>query len=75
MYPVLFPYDIGGFEDKSRLTALSFQQHTQYLLNIPNCLFSYHQSFIFVALNIQQGQSPTKKVVTITDETDGDMEL
>lgn len=54
MYLLLFPYGIGGFEDKSRSTALSFQQHVQCLLNIPDRSFRYHQSFLFVALNIQQ---------------------
>ena len=54
MYPTLFPYGIGGFEDKKRLTPLSFQQQAQYLLNVPDRSFRYHQSFLFVVLNIHQ---------------------
>ncbi|KAI6044159.1 hypothetical protein EDC04DRAFT_2942385, partial [Pisolithus marmoratus] len=30
MYPTLFPYGIGGFEDRTRPTPLSFQQQVQY---------------------------------------------
>ncbi|KIJ08064.1 hypothetical protein PAXINDRAFT_89417, partial [Paxillus involutus ATCC 200175] len=54
MYPTLFPYGIGGFEDKKRPCALSFQQQAQYSLNIPDRSFCYHQSYLFVVLNILQ---------------------
>ena len=50
MFPTLFPLGIGGFEDKSRQTGLSFQQQAQYYLNLPDRSFRYHYSFIFVAL-------------------------
>lgn len=54
LYPTLFLYGIGGFEDKKRPTSLSFQQQAQCLLNIPNRSFRYHQSFLFIVLNIHQ---------------------
>ena len=54
MYPLLFPFGIGGFEDKSRPTALLFHQQVRYFLNILDHSFRYHQSFIFVSLNIHQ---------------------
>lgn len=54
MFLTLFPFGIGGFEDKARQTGLSFQQQAQYYLNIPDCSFQYHYSFIFIILNIWQ---------------------
>lgn len=54
MFPTLFPYGIGGFEDRTRSRPLSFQQQAQYLLNIPDRSFRYHHSFLFVVLNIHQ---------------------
>ncbi|KAJ7040156.1 hypothetical protein C8F04DRAFT_904820, partial [Mycena alexandri] len=30
MYPTLFPYGLGGLEDKSRRTALGFKQHIKH---------------------------------------------
>lgn len=54
MFPTLFPFGIGGFEDKSRPTALSFQQQAQYYLNLADRSFRYHHSFLFVALNMIQ---------------------
>ncbi|KAG2758050.1 hypothetical protein P692DRAFT_201696157, partial [Suillus brevipes Sb2] len=54
MYPTLYPYGIGGFEDKSRLIPLSFDHHAKYCLNISDRYFRYHESFIFVVLNMLQ---------------------
>jgi hypothetical protein len=54
MYPTLFPCGIGGFEDKTRPTALSFQQQAQYYLNLADRSFRYHHSYLFVALNMIQ---------------------
>ncbi|KAG2346971.1 hypothetical protein BDR05DRAFT_877204, partial [Suillus weaverae] len=54
MYPTLFPSGIGGFEDKTRPTALSFQQQVQYYLNLADRSFRYHHSYLFVALNMIQ---------------------
>lgn len=54
MFPTLYPFSIGGFEDKCCETGLSFQQQAQYYLNITDRFFRYHYSYIFVALNIWQ---------------------
>lgn len=52
MFPTLFPFGIGGFEDNLRQTGLSFQQQAQYYFNIPDRSFRYHRYFIFIILNI-----------------------
>ena len=39
MFPTLFPFGIGGFEDKSRPTALSFKEQAQYYFNISDRAF------------------------------------
>jgi len=54
LYPTLFPYGLGGFEIKSRPTALSFKQQAKYFLSVSNRAFHYHNSFIFVLQNILQ---------------------
>jgi len=54
MFPTLFPFGIGGFEDKSRPTALSFKEQAQYYFNISDRAFRYHFSYIFVAFNMLQ---------------------
>lgn len=54
MFPTLFPYGIGGFEDKRRDTPLSFEQQARYYLNLPDRAFRYHHSYLFVVLNILQ---------------------
>ena len=54
MFPTLFPFGIGGFEDKSRPTAISFKEQAQYYFNISDRAFRYHFSYIFVALNMLQ---------------------
>lgn len=54
MFPTLFPYGIGGFEDPERPVKLSFQKQAEYYLDIADKSFRYHRYFIFVALNIIQ---------------------
>ena len=54
MFPTLFPFGIGGFEDKTRPTPLSFKEQAQYYFNISDRAFRYHFSYIFVALNMLQ---------------------
>ncbi|KAJ7754880.1 hypothetical protein B0H16DRAFT_1662829 [Mycena metata] len=34
MYPTLFPYGLGGFEDKYRRTKLGFKRHIKHLFNL-----------------------------------------
>ena len=54
MYPTLYPFGIGGFEYQDRETSLSFQSQANYYFDIPDKSFHYHQSFLFVVLNILQ---------------------
>ncbi|KAG2096710.1 uncharacterized protein F5147DRAFT_583951, partial [Suillus discolor] len=54
MYPTLYPYGVGGFEDPTCPTALSFEHQAKYYLSISDRSFHYHYSFIFVVLNILQ---------------------
>ncbi|KAG1781405.1 hypothetical protein EV702DRAFT_962882, partial [Suillus placidus] len=54
LYPTLFPFGLGGFEIKTRPSALSFKHQAKYLLSISDRSFRYHNSFIFVLLNIVQ---------------------
>src|ERR1700683_3134150 len=34
MYPTLFPYGIGGFEDQTRLQTIAFERHVKHLFNL-----------------------------------------
>ncbi|KAF8235211.1 hypothetical protein L208DRAFT_1258028, partial [Tricholoma matsutake] len=52
MYPTLFPFGIGGFEDPARPVPVSFQQHANYCISLSDFSFKYHHSFIFVIWNI-----------------------
>ncbi len=54
MFPTLFPYGIGGMDDPKRTTKIALQKHVDYLFDIHNHTFRYHNSFMFVALNIHQ---------------------
>ena len=53
-FPTLFPFGIGGFEIKERSVPLSFQQQAAYYLKIRHRSFRYHNSFLFVCMNIMQ---------------------
>ena len=57
MYPTLFPYGVGGFEDESRRYKISFKAHVKHLLKWHNNQFQQHHSFPFVAFNILQRRS------------------
>ncbi|EPQ49886.1 hypothetical protein GLOTRDRAFT_51437, partial [Gloeophyllum trabeum ATCC 11539] len=54
MYPTLFPYGIGGFEDKRRSTPLSLEKHVKHLFNLADRRFQEHYSFLFSVFNIIQ---------------------
>ncbi|KIO21673.1 hypothetical protein M407DRAFT_45869, partial [Tulasnella calospora MUT 4182] len=57
MFPTLFPYGVGGFEDPGRPVKLAFQTQAEYYLDLDDRCFRYHQYYIFVALNILQRRS------------------
>lgn len=54
MYPTLFPYGIGGAEDKHRTNSISFENHVKHFLSLADRRFQEHYSFLFVAFNIIQ---------------------
>ena len=54
LYPTLFPYGIGGIEDKCRTVAISFENHIKHLLSLADRRFQEHYSFLFMAFNIIQ---------------------
>ena len=54
MYPTLYPYGTGGFEDPAHTVAVSFQKQANYYLDLADCSFQYHHSFIFVVVTTLQ---------------------
>lgn len=54
MYPTLFPYGIGGFDDRTRLKSVTFLPRANALLDCPDRSVRYHWSFLFTAINIYQ---------------------
>jgi hypothetical protein len=56
IYPTLFPYGIGGFEDKDCVTQLSFKRQVKHFFNLSDRRFQEHYSFLFTAFNILQRQ-------------------
>lgn len=46
MYPTLFPYGIGGFEDDNRISKLSFKRQVKYFFNLADRRFQEHYSFL-----------------------------
>lgn len=57
VYPTLFPYGIGGFEDPRRKGKLSMKHHVKHLFNLADRRFQEHQSFMFTAFNVLQRRS------------------
>ena len=54
LYPTLFPYGTGAFEDSSRPVKISFKKQIQYLLSYNDRRFEEHHSFIFIVFNMLQ---------------------
>jgi hypothetical protein len=54
MFPTLFPFGIGGFNDPSRRTPISLRVQTESFLDLADPAFRRHRSFTFVMLNIHQ---------------------
>ncbi|KAG2343164.1 hypothetical protein BDR05DRAFT_832199, partial [Suillus weaverae] len=54
MYPTLYPYGIGGFEDSQQPSALAFDCQAKCALNLCDMCFRQHDSYVFVVLNILQ---------------------
>ena len=54
VYPTLFPYGIGGFEDKRRTGKLSMKHHAKHLFSLADRRFQQHYSFMFTVFNVLQ---------------------
>ncbi|PBK66565.1 hypothetical protein ARMSODRAFT_890270, partial [Armillaria solidipes] len=54
MFPSLYPYGKGGFEDSERLVPVSFRSQANLYLDLSDRTFRWHNSFIFVAMNMIQ---------------------
>jgi len=54
LYPTLFPYGCGGFEDSERCKPISLKEHVKYLFSMKDKRFQTHYSFLFVVFNILQ---------------------
>ena len=54
LYPTLYPYGCGGFEDKRRNKAVSLKAHVKHLFSLSDKRFQTHYSFLFTVFNILQ---------------------
>jgi hypothetical protein len=54
MFPTLWPFGIGGFEDPSCIKSISFWAQANYCFDIPDHSFQSHNSYSFIVLNIPQ---------------------
>lgn len=54
LYPTLFPYGIGGVEDRGRAEDLSFKRSVKHLFSLRDRRFQEHYSFMFTVFNIMQ---------------------
>ncbi len=54
IYPTLFPYGQGGFEDLRRVTPLSFKRQVKHFFSLADRRFQEHYSFLFTVFNILQ---------------------
>ncbi len=54
MYPTLFPYGVGGLEDRGRLSPLAFDSHVKHLLQLNDRRFQKHRTFLFTVFNMIQ---------------------
>ncbi|PPQ81895.1 hypothetical protein CVT24_009316 [Panaeolus cyanescens] len=54
IYPTLYPYGVGGFENSMRSVPLSMDRQIVSLLNFADNRFQVHYSFMFTAFNILQ---------------------
>ncbi len=57
MYPTLFPYGVGGLEDRSRPKPISLKCHVKHYFSLNDTRFQRHNSFQFSAFNMLQRRS------------------
>ncbi|CAF4739390.1 unnamed protein product, partial [Rotaria sp. Silwood1] len=61
LYPTLFPYGVGGVEDKRRQVRVPYGKHIRYFLSYHDHRFEMNTSFIFVTFNILQRRTACAK--------------
>ncbi|KAG1839843.1 hypothetical protein C8R48DRAFT_621413, partial [Suillus tomentosus] len=54
MYPTLFPYGVGGFENPRRSSKLALKRQVKHFLNLADRRFQEHNSFLFIVFNMLQ---------------------
>ena len=54
IYPTLFPYGIGGFEENLQSSKLTMKTQIKHLFKLTDRHFQEHYSFLFTAFNILQ---------------------
>lgn len=54
LYPTLFLYGCGGFEDGAHLKKISLKEHVKWLFSLRDKRFQMHYSFPFTVFNILQ---------------------
>ncbi|KAK0505513.1 hypothetical protein EDD18DRAFT_1043747, partial [Armillaria luteobubalina] len=68
LFPTLFPFGVGGFEEAHRKISVAFKTQANYCLDMDNQCFRYHESFIFVVMNmIQHHQAHLHIHFTVND--------
>ena len=53
-YPTLFPYDIGGSDDRDRPNPISLKRQAHHFFSTRDQRFQLHYSFMFIVFNIMQ---------------------
>lgn len=54
LYPTLFPYGLGGFEDPNRSSVLSLKRQVAHFFSLADNRFRLHQSFLFIVFSVLQ---------------------
>jgi hypothetical protein len=54
IYPTLYPFGLGGFEDQSRTVSVSMKAHVKHLFSLADRRFQQHHSFLFTVFNMLQ---------------------
>lgn len=54
LFPTLYPFGVGGYENPRQQVKLSLQHQVKHNLNMRDCRFQEHPSFIFTMFNMIQ---------------------
>ncbi|CAF0973458.1 unnamed protein product [Brachionus calyciflorus] len=66
LYPVLFPYGFGGFNEQNRKTGITEREQTKHFLKLNCKRFVNNKTFIFYAFNLIQRHEFTKNLSIMT---------